>query len=301
MESSRGALTGRPGKDAGNQRLSASKLIVSVAIVCVAALLLFGYGKAAGQRQMRTGGATPADVAAGSSHSPPEIGRCELANSVKDGGLMDLLGQYANSSCTSAAADDGKFQWQAGAEAGFASSASSATFSMSRKPRIHCAGVSGTGEYTGTTSVIVQLTFTNCTSGAFVCHGVAQPPGVIVSSLLKGEVGLLDDAEGRVGMELSPTSASEPDFADFECPLPVRLKGSIVGRVRTINNMSTTIRVHVGAKNGVQTYPGLEGHEPALLTLTAGSGENTRTETAALKMRLVDTSEEAVEIRAERR
>jgi hypothetical protein len=295
VESSRSALAKRP----GNERSSASKLVASVATVCLAALLLFGYGEAAGQRQMRTGRATPADAAAGSSHPAAEIGRCEMASSVNEGRTIRFLGQYANANCTSAAPDDGKFQWRAGAEAvGFSSSASGATFSMSRKPRIHCTGVSGAGEYTGTTSVIVQFTFTNCTSGAFVCNGDAQPPGVIVSSLLAGEVGLLDDAEGRMGVELSPASAAEPDFADFECPVPVRLQGSIVGQIPTIDKMSTTIRFRFRARNGVQTYPGLEGREPALLTLTTGSGEDTHTEAAALRMRVNDTSEEAVEIRA---
>ncbi|MHB8234331.1 MAG: hypothetical protein ACYDHT_06720 [Solirubrobacteraceae bacterium] len=113
-----------------------------------------------------------------------------------------------------------------------------------------------------------------------------------------GEVGSLDAARGRLGVQLAPISASEPDFADFECPIAIRLKGSIVGKVATIDKMSAAMRFRFGAKNGVQTYGGLEGHEPALLTLTAGNGENTHTEAAGLKMTSTQNSEEAVEVRA---
>lgn len=285
---------------AGNRRLSASALLVSVAIACVGGLLLFGYGNAAGQGPLQPGNAAPADGAMGSSSPAAEIGRCEPASSVKEGLLNHFFGQYSNVGCTRAAPDDGRFQWTAGAGAvGFTSSASGVTFSMSKKPRtIHCASASGTGEYTGDTGVIVRFTFTNCASGPFACHGNAQPPGVIVSSLLGGEVGLLNAADGQVGVELAPISASEPDFADFECPIPVQLKGAVVGKIPKIDRMSTAIRFRFSVKNGVQKYAGLEGHEPALLTLTAGTGENARTEAAGLRMLASENSEEAVEVRA---
>ena len=274
-------------------------MIVSVAIACVGGLLLFGYGKAAGLRPLRPANTTTADTASGSSSAAAEIGRCETARSVKEGRSSRFFGQYANAGCTKDAPGDGRFQWTAAADAvGFASSASGATFSMSKNPSIHCTGASGTGGYTGMTGVAVRFTFTNCTSGPFLCRGDGQPAGVIVSSLLGGEVGLLDAAQGRVGVELAPISASEPDFADFECPISVRLRGSIVGKVPTIDKMSTAIRFRFGASNGMQAYGGLEGHEPALLTLTAGSGENTHTEAAGLKMTTTQNSEEAVEIRA---
>ncbi|HEX3434195.1 MAG TPA: hypothetical protein VHT25_09060 [Solirubrobacteraceae bacterium] len=284
---------------AGNRRSRASSLIVSIAIACVAGLLLFGYGKAAGQGPLRPGNAAPADGAAGSSSPAAEIGRCAPARSVKEGRSNYFFGQYANAGCTRAAPDDGRFQWTAGAGAvGFTSSASGVAFSMTKKPRIHCAAASGAGEYTGDSGVIVRFTFTNCASGRFACHGSAQPPGVIVSSLLGGEVGLLNAAEGQVGVELAPINASEPDFADFECPIPVQLKGSVVGKIPNFDRMSTAIRFRFSVKNGVQKYAGLEGHEPALLTLTAGTGENARTETAGLRMLAAENSEEAVEVRA---
>jgi hypothetical protein len=296
VESSKGVPAKRPGGEDASGRRIVSGTLIWLTIACGAALLLYGSGTAASQ--MPIADATPADF----SPRAPEIGRCELASWVKEGRWRHFFGQSANPGCTTAAPDGGKFQWRPGVEGvGFTGSATVATFAMVKKPRIRCTGASGTGEYAGTTTLTARFTFTNCTSGMFVCHVSGQPPGVIVTSLLAGEVGLLDDAEGRVGMELSPTSASEPDFADFECPLPVRLKGSIVGRLHTIDRMSTTIRVHFAAKNGVQKYAGLEGREPALLTLTAGSGENAHTESAALKMRITDTSEQAVEIRAERR
>jgi hypothetical protein len=146
--------------------------------------------------------------------------------------------------------------------------------------------------------IVARLTFTSCTSGGFKCQSDGQPPGVIVSSLLGGELGYLNVDEGTVGVDLAPINASEPDFAGFECPgVPERLTGSVVGQVTTIDKMSSAIQIQFAAKKGVQAQQSLEGHSADVLTLLAGSGAGTRTEAAGLTLKTAENGEEALEVK----
>jgi hypothetical protein len=275
----------------------ARSLGATVVIVVAISLLLAAAAQAA--EQPKTKHVKSADETE-ATPPPPEIGSCELAPSVKEGKTTHFLGDYSDSKCNTRTPENGKYRWTPGANKnGFSSSAAKATFEMPRKPKIACAGSSSSGEYTDASGIVTRITFTSCTSGTFKCQSAGQPPGVIVSSMLGGELGYLNAVEGTVGVDLAPINASEPDFADFECPgVRERLTGSVVGRVTTIGKMSSAIQIQFAAKNGVQAQQSLEGHSSDVLTLSAGTGEGTRTEAAGLTMKITENGEEALEIKA---
>jgi hypothetical protein len=119
----------------------------------------------------------------------------------------------------------------------------------------------------------VISTFTSCVSLGKKCTTVGQLAGTIKTKALKGEIGYINAAEHRVGVDLSPEVGTE--LAAFGCEgLEIAVSGSVVGELTPLFVMSktsvTTFTVNGG---GFQTYKALEGQpEDVLESLVNGGG-----------------------------
>ncbi len=123
------------------------------------------------------------------------------------------------------------------------------------------------------TEAAVVSTFTGCISLGKKCTTVGFAAGTIKTHALKGVIGYINEAEHRVGVDLSPEVGTE--LAAFNCEgLEIAVSGSVVGEVTPLFTMSktsvTTFTVNGG---GFQTYKALEGQpEDVLESLVNGAG-----------------------------
>jgi hypothetical protein len=227
--------------------------------------------------------------------SAPEYGRC-LA-------VAAGTGKYENGSCTKAGGTK-KFEWfPAVAKTHFTTNIkelTEASFTTVGKRIVSCTGETGTGEYSGQKTVAnMTLTLTGCHLGeAGPCQSIEAAEGEVVTSTLGGELGVIKaSTEGPlknlIGMDLKPTSGEV--VAAFACGgTPVLVTGSVIGEVpRNAMKLSTTPKF-VASTKGIQKPTRFEGgEEDVLLTKLGESGPFEHT---GLKLTMIQTNEEKVEI-----
>ena len=234
--------------------------------------------------------------------SPPvhaEIGRCGSAPASKEGSKTVYGGEYHDSKCSKDEAG-GKYRWKAGAiQRGFTASGSKVSVETSAKVKISCTGSSASGEITGQTGENMQLTLSGCSGpNKAVCTTPGQQAGVILSSLLGGTVGFIDASKGTVGVKLAPVESSSPNVAEFECgATEERLTGSVVGQLKTVGKMSSSLQLQFKGKRGVQTLEGLEGEPVDTLGLSSGPPEAAHSEPADLSTKITQHHLEALEVK----
>ena len=178
---------------------------------------------------------------------PPEYGRC-----VK---VASGTGKYGTATCTTTTTKN-SYEWYPALgtepikEPNFTTAIKPSTKLLlettKTKEKIYCTGQSGTGEYSGRKTVTgVILTLAGCYKGTSTDRcGSTNAEGEIVTNALDGQLGVVkkeaEASKDKLGIQLK--AASGEAIAEFKCAsTPVKLRGSVIVKVRKPNSMLSTM------------------------------------------------------------
>jgi Regulator of chromosome condensation (RCC1) repeat len=248
-----------------------------------------------------------------SASSPPEYGACVKVQADKKGKLTVYHGGFTTATCLEiSGTKTGKYEWFPGppVKAKFTTKLKESTtltpavvtFETVTKTKVVCKGETGTGEYTGTTTVgNVVDTFTGCESQKYKalqkdkCKTAGHAEGELVTSTLEGTLGWENKALKHVANDLFPVGHSGP-LLEFSCAgVPVQVRGSVIVKVASgkMLPLTKTETVTFAAAKGKQTPEQFEGGVKDVLESSFGVGAFEQT---GLKMTTIQTSEEQLEI-----
>jgi hypothetical protein len=230
-----------------------------------------------------------------SALAPRDFGRCvKLAKG--EGG-----GEYSDHNCTQEAGAAKRFHWVPGpgAKAGFAGSAPATIAQVQGGPTaIQCAHASVTGQYTGTTSEALGITFTGCQLEKQACGSEGAAAGEVVTLPLEGELVMVKTESLLIsnipGIVWRP--ALGETFASFQCGVSsIVLSGSVLYENRK-NKMQSSepAKIRVVRKNGwnlPSCYETCSEH-PAYLSASVNEAAPV---VMGLDMPITLTNEEAIE------
>jgi hypothetical protein len=217
------------------------------------------------------------------THSLPEVGRC-----VK---VPVGTGTYSTANCVAVATGElgKKFEWtpaSAVEKLAFSGTGLETTLTTAGHPTIKCLAANSSGEWTGPKTATVTTEFQGCTTTSGVqCQSLdPRNKSEIKTFPDEGEIGFLrhEEIEGKlivvVGMDLKPM----PPFtalAQYECTgsnETGHIEGSVVGKMRPINKMSTeSVLVIMTKTGGAQQWEQFEGGPKDTLTTKFTLGTET--------------------------
>jgi len=229
----------------------------------------------------------------------PEFGRCLKVASGK--------GKYKTATCTTTTTTNA-YEWYPAfgreplKEGHFTTAIKSSTrllLETKGKEKLYCTGQSGTGEYSGASTVAgVILTLTGCYKGASTDHCQStNAEGEIVTNALGGQLGVVkreaEASKDKLGLQLK--AASGEAIAEFKCAsTPVKLRGSVIVEVKA-NSMLSTVIVTFAQSKGVQKWTDFAGGTANEDVLEAQIGEAGKFEQTGLALTTIQTNEEKVE------
>jgi phospholipase C len=231
--------------------------------------------------------------------SLPELGRCAKAPLGTD---KARHGRYANLNCTEpSAVSTGEYEWTPGAgHAGVQIGGGAVALASGGGLHVSCQAESGSGQYTGQKTELLQIAFTGCADAAgHACQSAGASAGEIQAGALAGELGFVKHqgkgkAPATVGVDLKPAGAG--DVADFACgETQIAVRGSVIGTVGTLDKMASANKVAYAARAGRQRPESFEGGvtDVLLASLSGGSFEQ-----ATFTVKSTATGEEALEVKA---
>lgn len=157
-----------------------------------------------------------------------------------------------------------------------------------------CGGVTSEGEYTGTKTVgDLTTTFSECAFDGFKCTSTGAEPGEIVTSTLKGELGVIkkEATKSKVGIALSAETGTIE--SEFNCAsVSVVVTGSVIHEVRA-NTMVLTENENFVQSKGKQKPEQFEGGEVDVLESSISGGADVQ---SGLTLRGLLTNEEKIEV-----
>ena len=235
----------------------------------------------------------------------PEIGRCEIAESVGEGKEKVYKGLYENRGCTvEEVGHEGKYEWLPGpgVKREFTSAGAKATLESVNGAKVLCSGSSIEGEYTGPKTASAVVTLSGCKRSANdeSCQSPKAATGEIVSSPLTGRLGLIEDLVTASGLLVSVgfDLGAEPSLLTAECAgakEALVVKGSVIAPIGKANRMSSSFSLKYRAKVGRQEPEQFEGAPPDTLVATMGFGSEQAGLTASAKF----ANQEQLEIKTE--
>jgi alpha-tubulin suppressor-like RCC1 family protein len=223
----------------------------------------------------------------------PEVGRCLPAVT---GGAT-----YKDSACTTASVGGGTghYEWRPwpALTNTVAVKGGPVTLETVTKGTIKCGTSDASGEFSGSRTVSLSLTFSGCEASRVAvgkCTSTGAHVGEIVTVPLAGDLGIVSNGKKpKVGWQLQPVSGTE--IAVFRCEsTEVSLGGSVIVPVSPIDAMGSTIKLAAKAKKGKQSPESFEHDAAAVLHLSVHGIE----ERAGLTMAATLAGEEATEIKA---
>ncbi|MGP0101623.1 MAG: hypothetical protein ACLPUT_08390 [Solirubrobacteraceae bacterium] len=223
----------------------------------------------------------------------PEYGRC-----VK---VAKGTGKYASAGCTTLGKSD-SYEWSRSVvRAGFTTklASGSATLETAKDTKVTCAGETGTGDYTGDSTVGgVVLTLTGCVLSGEKCSSAGAGAGEVVSSSLEGELGVeklgASESKDKIGLDLFPAGSAGP-VMEFSCgATSVALRGSVIVPVAA-NKMSLSTPLKLKASKGRQKPEGFVGEAKDVLEASFGGAAY---EQIGLTLTATQADEEDVEVNA---
>jgi hypothetical protein len=245
--------------------------------------------------------ATGALASTTASAGLPELGRCEKVGS---GGL------YIYKSCTGkqSATHNGAYEWKAGpgAKPKFAVEIGEVELETVGKANVSCGGSELTGEWSGAKTASVNLRFQGCVNvgTAKSCQSNPAQKSQITTSQtiegeeipdpIEGELGFIKTAPPQVGLDLKPKEGKS-NVLSFSCggavgpppepPEPWTVEGSVIGRIRPLAAMGTTVKMDYKAVGGKQLPEFFEGQPKDTLIAKRTVGVEQKTEEAGLTWR----------------
>jgi hypothetical protein len=223
----------------------------------------------------------------------PELGRCQKGES----------GRFASANCI--ARFPSKYEWAAGPgpKPKFTGTGGSTTLQTVGKVKVKCLGSTSSGEYTGTKTAEMTVRFTGCErAGAGVtCQTAGAGVGEIVTSLLQGSLGFIQDkvnAEGVLVASVGFDFKHAPSVASAECgSQTLSIVGSVIAPISPMNKMTLEPALKFKAVAGKQLPEQFEEGEKDTLTTIFRSGSEESAEQAGLTGTIKLHNEEKLEIK----
>jgi hypothetical protein len=235
----------------------------------------------------------------------PELGRCVKATSTKEGKTTLYHGLYLDSGCTTETTNrNGKFEWEAGPGSmkQFTAGGLTATLETVGKAKVKCMGSAGSGEYTGTKTANVSVTFTGCvrSSSLETCQSSGAGAGEVQATGLQAKLGFIKDAVGSEGLVASVgwDLAKDGTIVSATCGASkeaLLVTGSVIAPVPGVDKMVSAFSVKPKALTGIQAPESFEEGAKDVLSATLGAGSP---EQAGLTTSEKWTGGERLEIRA---
>ncbi|HXD56012.1 MAG TPA: IPT/TIG domain-containing protein [Solirubrobacteraceae bacterium] len=213
-------------------------------------------------------------------------------------------GAYKTGTCGSPLAE-GRYQWYPGvAKTGITFTNGTETVEKVEKPhkvlfettgktQLLCTGLSGTGNYSGTSILTgASLKFTGCEMSGSKCSSGAVS-GEIVTEPVGGSLGWREKAGNLVGESLAPSSESGPLFEATCGTATVAVTGSAIGQITPANNMTLSFSLKLKQSKGVQAVEAFEGEEAQTLRMSINKGSSVQT---GVSLEAIQTGEEELEI-----
>jgi hypothetical protein len=236
----------------------------------------------------------------------PELGRCVKAPSEKVEKTTIYHGGYVASDCVEKNEGHfGKFEWLPGPGAGkkFTGASKAVTLETTGKKQIKCTASSSKGEYTGTKTATLGLSFTGCKLAATgeSCQTSEGAPGELVTGPLEAQLGFIKDVESAgevistVGWDLKSASA----FISGACGASKQslvVTGSVIGAISAADKFVAAYTLKFSQTAGKQLPEAFE-EEPSD-TLSAALG-GAPAEQLGLKASEKITNEEKLEFKAQ--
>lgn len=233
------------------------------------------------------GGGAPKFTYESSDTEVPEFGRCAK--------VATGTGKYSGATCMENSA--GNYEWHPGAGElkKFSDSGSSVTLENTSGTKMTCTKASASGEYTGIRLVTeVTLTLTGCALSGAKCTSQGAKEGEIVSGLLEGTLGWQERETDKVALDLAPADEAEYLIEATCGATALKVGGSVIGAITTVNKMETSFKVKFKQADGEQDIEHFEEKEPVndVLEMTYGISEKR----AGLTVDLTQSNEEDIEI-----
>jgi hypothetical protein len=227
----------------------------------------------------------------------PEYGKC----------VPTIGGKFENAGCTKESASKKTDEWVPGpgAKAKYTTTILVSTVGVLETLNgghvITCKGETGTGEYTGAKTVTgVVYTLTGCELSAAKCTTAGQAEGTIVTSALKGELGVIKKGETTLHNKIgdSLTLVTGEKWAEFSCATTptattVSIKGGFIQPISSINSMKTTLTPKIVESKGKQKPTKFEVGAVNQLESSLNGGLFEQT---GFKLSATQASEEPIEV-----
>lgn len=229
----------------------------------------------------------------GPHQEAPEFGRC-----VK---VAKGSGKYAGTTCTSLGGAD-TYEWISGTAKShytLALKEGTVTLETSNGHKIICTGATGHGDYTGAHTVgNTVLVLTGCELSKVPCQSAGAAEGEVVSDVLAGKLGVITAGttpyKDKIGLDLS-SAGGGTHVANFSCRgASVVVVGSVIVPVPATNKMLVTSALtYTAGTKGRQKPEAFAGEPKDVLETSLGGVPFEQT---GLKAKLIETSEEPVEV-----
>ena len=222
-----------------------------------------------------------------------EYGRCKK--------VTTGTGKYSNASCTVMAT--GNYEWTPGfIKGGFTGKSvteTTITIETAAEKKMVCQAETATGRYAETkqvAGVVVKLTGCEYPSTGAKCSSAGAAEGEVITNALEGTLGWLNEEKNKVGLDLFPAGeeGGEPWFEASCGAASIKVKGSVIARITSVNNMVPTFTLKYKQKKGIQEELQFQG-EASEETLEASINGGTY-EKAGLGLESKLTNEEELEI-----
>lgn len=230
--------------------------------------------------------------ATGPRQEAPEFGRC-----VK---VAKGSGKYGGATCTLPGGTK-TYEWLGGtvkSHYALALKEGAVTLETSKGHKVICTGASGRGEYAGEHTVgDAVLVFTGCELNKVPCQSVGAAEGEVVSELLAGKLGVITvgttPVKDKIGLDLFPAGVGT-HVANFACrSTGVVVVGSVIVPVPANKMLTTSTMIYAAGTKGKQKPEAFLGEPKDVLEASLGGLPFEQT---GLKVKLVTTNEEAVEV-----
>jgi hypothetical protein len=213
--------------------------------------------------------------------SLPELGRCVKVAAEKVGKTAVYHGLYINSGCTyESGLKLGKYEWIAGPGPAnkFSGSGTVASLETVGGAKISCLASTNTGEYTGTKTATLGITFTGCARAGSKepCQSAGASSGEVKAPGLHGKLGFVRDTavEGVTSVSVGLALERSPSLISAECGAAheaLVVTGSVIAPLGTIDKMSLANALKLKQSGGKQIPESFEEEAKETLSATIGS------------------------------
>jgi alpha-tubulin suppressor-like RCC1 family protein len=249
------------------------------------------------QAQVQTGRATTASTSLGDFRYEPSGGTLELGQCTK---TVTGKGHFKTGTCTEEV-KEGNWNWTPGfAKGGFTGGIAAETTLLlepTAGSAMTCSGETVAGSWLAPKAAQeIVLRLTGCKMFFGECSSAGAAAGEIVTNPLEGALGFTEKATDKVGLSLQPEGEETPSVFEAKCgEVPIKVTGSVIGLVTSINKMNASFTLKLKQHSGKQAIEAFdeEGATAQTLKMSINGGSPVQ---AGLALESSLKGEESLEI-----